>query len=98
MQHAPRPLPLHFLCNLIQPVLQIMAGVAILCCTDNDPRRMFEEVIHLFEWTASSFGEEYPEEDRVGEIADDEEVVVFVADVGHCDGGDLALDTVSFTR
>lgn len=49
-----------------------------------EERSISEEIIHLFEWETLSFGEEEVEEDGVGEIADDEEEVVFVADGCHC--------------
>ncbi len=92
MQHALTPLHLRLMRDLIQPVLQIMAGITILCRPNDDPRRVFEQVIHLFEGAAGRLREERPEEDGVGEIADDEDVIVFVADVGHGDGGDLSLE------
>lgn len=77
--------------DLIQPVLEIVACIAILAGADDDPGCVVEQVVHLFQWAASGFGEGKPEEERVGQIADDEQVVEFVTDVGHCNGCYLAL-------
>lgn len=75
----------------LEPVLQIVADVAVLAGADDDPRRGFEQVVHFLERAAGRLGEQGPEEQRVGEVADDEEVVEPIADVGHCDGCGLAL-------
>jgi hypothetical protein len=52
---------------------------------------MGEQVIHLFQWSSGCLWQKEPEEEGVGEVADDEEVVVFVANIGHGDRCDLAL-------
>ena len=57
--------------------------------SNNNPRRITEEVVHLLERLLCSLGQQEPEEDGVGEVADDEGVVVFVPDIRHGDGRDL---------
>lgn len=84
------PLDLSLVLDFVQSVLQIMARVAVLGRADDDPRRIFEQIVHLFERTARRLREKNPEEDSVGEVANDEEEVEAIADVGHGDGRDLA--------
>lgn len=47
-------------------------------------RRVCEEVVHLFEGQLGGLREEEVEGEGVGEIADDEQEVVPVPDVGYC--------------
>lgn len=79
--------------NLMHPILQVVTDICFLAGPDDDPGGLCEEVIHLLKRAAGGLRQDEPEEDGVGEIADDEEEVEFVADVFHGDGGDLALDT-----
>ena len=78
--------------NLVQSVLQVVAGVAVLAGADDDPRSVAEEVVHLFERAAGGLRKENPEEDGVGEVADNEQVVELVPDIGHGDRCYLALN------
>ena len=55
--------------DLLESVLQVVAGIAIFGRSDDDPRRVGEQVVHLFEGTAGGLGEKQPEEDGVGEVA-----------------------------
>lgn len=59
-----------------------------------EERCVGEEIVHFLQGLACRFGEEQVEEEGVGEVADDEEEVVAVADVGHGRVGDLADDGV----
>jgi len=80
--------PLH---DGLQAVLEVVADVLFLGGADDDPGGVGEEVVHLLERAAGRLGQQEPEEEGVGGVADDEEEVVLVSDVLHRDGGDLAL-------
>jgi hypothetical protein len=56
--------------DLLESVLQVVAGIAVFGGSDDDPRCVGEEVVHLFERATSGLGQEQPEEDGVGEVAD----------------------------
>jgi len=75
--------------DLIQPILQIMTGIALLRGAHDNPRRVVEQVIHFFERAARCFWQEDPEEDGIRQVAEDEEVVEFPADIGHRNWRDL---------
>ena len=71
------------------PCLIRLADLLLASLSDDDPGCVGEEVVHFLERLAGSLGQQEPEEDGVGEVADDEEVVELVADVGQGDGRDL---------
>lgn len=91
MEYVATPFSLHLGCDLGDSVLQIMARVAVLASTDDDPRCCAEQKVHLFEGPASSLGQDEPEEDGICQVANDENIVELVADVGHRNGCHLAL-------
>lgn len=77
--------------DLALDVLQIMRLIAIFALANNEPWRMAEKIIHLLQWSSRRLGQQQPEEYGVGEVADNEEIVVSIPDVGHGNGCDLAL-------
>lgn len=79
-------LPLHF----FELSLQITQDILLLRCPRHEPRRILEEVVHLFQWPSCRLGQDRPEEERVREVADHEEDVELVPDVRHSDRRDLA--------
>src|SRR5271163_4819675 len=54
-----------------------------------NPWRVAEEIVHLLQRLTCGLGQQEPEEDCVGEVTDDEEVVVPVSNIGHSDWRDL---------
>src|SRR3954447_13981999 len=74
--------------------LQIVSFVRLsysflLSLSHHNPRRVAEEIIHLLQRLTCGLGQQEPEEDRVGEVADDKEAVVPVSNLGHSDWRDL---------
>src|ERR1700733_2478843 len=55
----------------------------------HNPWRVAEEIVHLLQWFTCGLRQQEPEEDCIGEVADNEEVVVLVSNVGHSDWRDL---------
>ncbi len=69
MHDAFTSLDLGLVGDLLESVLQVVAGIAIFRGSDNDPGCVGEQVVHLFERTAGGLREKQPEEDGVGEVA-----------------------------
>jgi hypothetical protein len=62
--------PRLFLLKLCGTMFKIMGVEGDHVGTGNEPGSVGEEIVHFFEGTLLSLGEEGPEEERVGEIAD----------------------------
>lgn len=78
---------LHLL--LLNLALQVMWQVILLARAGHDPRRMRENVVHFLERHLLGLGQEGPEEDSIGEIANEENEIKPVPDVIHGNGRDL---------
>lgn len=64
-------------------VLRVVCLVSLLVMSRDQEGSIVEEVVHLLERKPGGLREEEVEEDGVGEVADNEEEVVPVADVRH---------------
>lgn len=73
-----------------QSTLQVPGTVVVLLESDDHQWRVGEEVVHLLEGQFRRLWEEQPEKQCVGEITDDEQEVISIPDIGHCDRGHLA--------
>lgn len=85
------------LLNLQRPSLQVIripSLILTLIMSRNKKRCVCEEIIHLFERQALGLRQEQIEEYGIGEVADDEDEVVFVANVRHGCRGYLADERV----
>lgn len=60
----------------------------------NKQRRIREQVIHLLKRQPRRLRKKQVEKDGIGEVTDDEEVVVLVADMRHGDGRHLPDECV----
>lgn len=65
--------------NLLLEMFKVTWLVAILAVTNNNPWRLLKERVHLLKWSARSFRQNSPEEEGVGQVADDEQVVILPA-------------------
>ncbi len=70
-------------------ILRIASLIRSLIVPSNQVRSMSKQVVHLLERQVLRLREEEIEEQRVREVADDEQVVVPVTDVRHGRAGDL---------
>lgn len=77
--------------NLPLEVFQVAWLIAVLATANHDPWRLLKQSVHLLKWSASSFRQNGPEEDGVGQVAYHEQVVVLPPYVFHRDGSDLTL-------
>lgn len=59
---------------------------------------MGEQVVHLLQWDLLGLGKECPEEERVGEVTDNKEDVVFPANRLHGNGRHLSNHSVKGER
>ena len=75
-------------------ILRIARLVRVFVVSCDQEGRVGEQVIHLLERQPRRLGKEQVEGERVGEVADYEEVVVSVSHVRHGDVGDLADEGV----
>ena len=64
-------------------IIRIPRLILALIMSRHKERCVCEKIIHLFERQALGLWQEQIEEHGVGEVADDEDEVVFVADVRH---------------
>lgn len=83
--------------NLPRPPLQIrrIPGlIALLIMKRHNPRRIRKQIIHLLQWQILGLRQHQVEEQRVGEVADDEDVVVSVGYVLHGHPGYLPDERV----
>lgn len=86
-----------FLPDFHSPPLQILSiarSILTLVMTRNQVRRISKQIIHLLKRQVLCFRQEEVKKQSIGEIADDEEVVVPVADIGHGCIGDLTDERV----
>lgn len=77
--------------DLVLEMFKVMWLVAVLAVANNDPWRLLEEGVHLLKWSTSSLGQNSPEEERVGQVADDEQNVIFPANIVHGNRSNLTL-------
>lgn len=50
---------------------------------------MSEQIVHFLKWQFRRLGKEHVEEECIGEVTDDEQEVISVANVLHCGGSYL---------
>ena len=82
------------LCSTSLQILGIVRTIRFLVQLDDQEWCVGEQIVHLLKWQSCGFWQEQVEEQGVGKVADDEEEVVFVPNVAHCDIGDLADESV----
>lgn len=87
---------LHFL--LLNLPLQVMSHIIFFATSGHDPWRIREHLVHFLERNALSLWKQKPEEERIGEVADDKYEIVTIANVRHCNGRDLADHRVESKR
>lgn len=75
-------------------ILRIIGSEGILVMTRDQDGCICEQVVHLLERQSLRLRKEEIEEDCVGEIADDEQIVVFVSHIGHRKISDLSNECV----
>lgn len=75
--------------DLLDAALQVGGGQGGLVHGRDEEGRVGEEPVHLLERAPGRLGQEGPEEEGVGQVADDEEEVVPVADRLHGRARDL---------
>jgi hypothetical protein len=80
--------PLPFI--LLRPSRNLPAPIHLRIHSRHEPRRLAKQILHLLEGQLLGFGQERPEEQRVGEVGDAEEDIESPAHVLHPDAGDLA--------
>lgn len=78
-----------FLLLFLDLALQVVGGIILFASTRHDPGSVGEQVVHLLKRQFLGLGKKQPEKQGISEIADDEEIVVAVADICHCDGRHL---------
>src|SRR6266536_5853734 len=83
---------LNLQCSL--KILRIISPEGIFVMNRNQDGRICEQVVHLLERQPLCLRKEEIEEDCVGEIADDEQMVVSVSHVSHRKIGDLSNECV----
>lgn len=87
---------LHFL--LLNLALQVMGHIVFLATSRHNPWRICEHLVHFLERHALCLWKQKPEEERIGEVADDKHEIESVSNIGHCDRRDLSNHRVESER